>query len=178
MLIKAEQKNTRYSPQKARLIANAVKSLPLDQAIDQLAVMQKKGSDVLLKVLRQAMANATHNYGLSVADLEINEIIVNQGPMYKRFRAVSRGRAHSIIKKTCHVKVILKTKQEVSDKVAKLQSRKEEVKNKNSKVKSTSQKEKVTTPKGVPMRAPKAEKANITKGGSTAKIVTPRTTSK
>lgn len=172
MLIKAEQKNTRYSPQKARLIANAVKVLPLERAVDQLAVMDKKGSEVILKVLRQAMANATHNYGLSLTDLEINEIIVNQGPMYKRFRAVSRGRAHSIIKKTCHVKVILKTKENVDEKAVKT---KKAVVTKKTQPQTDSKEVKAKT---ATVRTPKTEKANVTKGGATAKIVTPRTTSK
>ncbi len=176
MLIKAEQKNTRYSPRKARLVANAVKDLPLDRAVEQLGLMSKKGSEVILKVLRQAMANATHNFGLSIADLEIDTILINQGPMYKRFRAVSRGRAHTIIKQTCHVRVILKTKENVDVKTMKPQ--------KASAVKAT----KVTSDKGTEVietgtkakvnRVPKVEKAKIEKGAMTAKKVMTRTTSK
>lgn len=107
MLIKAEQRNSRQSSRKVRLVANAVKSLPIEQAMTQLGLMDQKGSIVVMKVLHQAVANATKNHGVAVADLSIKEILVNEGPRYKRFRAVSRGRAHNIIKKTCHVKVVL-----------------------------------------------------------------------
>jgi large subunit ribosomal protein L22 len=47
-----------------------------------------------------------------VSDLVIDRVIVNEGPRYKRFRAVSRGRAHNVIKRTSHVTVVLKTKEE------------------------------------------------------------------
>ncbi len=114
MQIKAEQKNSRQSPRKVRLLANQVKDLPLDQAFEQLSLMERKGAIVLLKVLRQAVANATHNYHLKFEDLEIEHILVKTGPTYKRMRPVSRGRAHRILKRTCHVEVVLKTKQNVS----------------------------------------------------------------
>lgn len=110
MIIKAEQKNSRQSDRKVRLVANSVKKLSIADALKQLAVMERKASIVVLKVLSQAIANATHNHGLSVNDLEIKSILVNSGTHYKRFRAASRGRAHSILKRTCHVKVELTTK--------------------------------------------------------------------
>lgn len=110
MIITAEQKNSRQSDRKVRLVANSVKKLAIPDALKQLAVMERKASVVVLKVLSQAIANATHNHGLSVNDLEIKSILVNSGTHYKRFRAASRGRAHSILKRTCHVKVELTTK--------------------------------------------------------------------
>lgn len=110
MIITAEQKNSRQSDRKVRLVANSVKKLSIPDALKQLAVIERKASVVVLKVLSQAIANATHNHGLSVNDLEIKSILVNSGTHYKRFRAASRGRAHSILKRTCHVKVELTTK--------------------------------------------------------------------
>lgn len=109
MQIIAEQKNTRQTPRKVRLVANSVKSLPLEQALKQLAVVERKATIVVLKVIRQAMANAIHNYRLSPEDLILKNILVTEGARYKRFRAVSRGRAHNVVKKTCHVKVVLET---------------------------------------------------------------------
>ena len=114
MKIKAQQKNSRQSPRKVRLIANQVKDLPLDQAFIQLSLMERKGALVILKVLRQAVANAVNNHQLDIKDLEIDQILVKTGPTYKRMRPVARGRAHRILKRTSHVEVILKTKQEVS----------------------------------------------------------------
>lgn len=107
MILKATQTNTRQTPRKVRLVANAVKEKPLLKAVEHLSVMDREASLVVLKVLRQAIANATHNHNLQVADLRIKNIIVDGGPQYKRWQPVSRGRAHSILKKTCHVTVEL-----------------------------------------------------------------------
>lgn len=112
MIIKAEQKNTRQTSRKVRLVADVVKKMSIVDAIKQLAVINRKSSLLVLKVLRQAVANATNNFGLAVADLEIDNIVVNDGPALKRWRAVSRGRAHTILKRTCHVRVDLRTKKE------------------------------------------------------------------
>ncbi len=112
MLIKAVQKYTRQTPRKVRLVANAVRKMPLDKALRQLAVIEKKATLVVSKVVRQAMADAIHNHGYKVEDLTLDNILVTEGPRYRRFRAVSRGRAHGIIKRTSHVTVILKTKDE------------------------------------------------------------------
>lgn len=109
MFIKAVQKYTRQTPRKVRLVANAVKDLPLEQAMKQLGVIEKKATDVVAKTIRMAIADATHNYGFQVSDLSIDRIIINEGPRYRRFRSVSRGRAHGIIKRTCHVTVVLST---------------------------------------------------------------------
>ena len=131
MLIKATQKYTRQTPRKVRLVANSVKSLSIVDAIQQLAVIERRAALVILKTLRQALANAINNHHLAVEDLEIDNILVTEGPRYKRFQAVSRGRAHSIIKRTSHVTVILKTvenKVKTADKSAqkKAQPHKEE----------------------------------------------------
>ncbi|MCA9369671.1 50S ribosomal protein L22, partial [Candidatus Woesebacteria bacterium] len=86
---------------------NAVKNLPLVVAIDQLAHIEQKASLVVLKVLRQAVANAENNHRLDPNTLKIRSIQVQNGPVYKRFQAVSRGRAHAIQKKTSHIMVEL-----------------------------------------------------------------------
>lgn len=126
MIIKAEQKNTRQTSRKVRLVADVVKKMSIVDAIKQLAVINRKSSLLVLKVLRQAVANATNNFGLAVADLEIDNIVVNDGPALKRWRAVSRGRAHTILKRTCHVRVDLRTKKEAVP-VAKTEAPKAEV---------------------------------------------------
>jgi large subunit ribosomal protein L22 len=110
MTIKAHQTFTRTAPRKARLVANAVRKLPLDQAMQQLAVIEKRATVLVSKVLRQAIANATHNHGLSANDLAIKSILINEGPRYKRYQPVGRGRANSILKRTCHVTVELMQK--------------------------------------------------------------------
>jgi len=109
MEIKAVQKTTRQTPLKVRLVANAVRKLPLPKAISQLATMERRASLLVLKVLRQAIANAQHNHHLSLDQLTIKSILVNEGPRFKRFNAVSRGRGHAILKRTCHITVILES---------------------------------------------------------------------
>lgn len=106
----AVQKNTRQAPRKVRLVANTIKKMELAKAVEQLAVMERRASTVVLKTIHQAVANAKNNHGVDPQDLEIKEITVGTGSTYKRFRAVSRGRAHSIMKRTSHVRVILQTK--------------------------------------------------------------------
>ena len=110
MIIKAEQKNTRQPARKIRLVSDVVKEMSIEDAIRHLAVINRKSSLVVLKVLRQAVANAVNNFSLAVQDLEIDNIVINDGPVLKRWRAVSRGRAHTILKRTSHVLVNLKTK--------------------------------------------------------------------
>ncbi|MCB9813058.1 MAG: 50S ribosomal protein L22 [Pseudomonadales bacterium] len=105
MIIKATQKNTRQTARKVRLIANSVKKLPLVDAVKQLAVIERRSTLVVLKVLKQAISNAVHNHGFKIEELTIKNITVAPGPQLKRFRAVSRGRAHNIVKRSCHITV-------------------------------------------------------------------------
>lgn len=107
MIITATQKNTRQTALKMRLVVNQVRKLPLIDVIKQLSVIQKRSSLTVLKVVRQAIANAVHNHGYSFEELILKDITVAPGQSYKRFRAVSRGRAHTIFKRTCHVTVKL-----------------------------------------------------------------------
>ena len=109
----ATQKNVRQTPRKVRLVANAVKSLPLEQAIKQLAVIERRATLAVMKTIRQAVANAQQGHGVQPDQLQIKEITVGDGPRYKRFRAVSRGRAHNIIKRGSHVRVILEKKRKL-----------------------------------------------------------------
>lgn len=109
MQITVVQKSVRQSPRKVRLVVNAVRKLSLEQAILQLGQIQRRSTLVVLKTLRQAVANAQHNHGLSASDLKIVSIQVGEGTRFKRFQPVSRGRAHSIVKRSCQITVILET---------------------------------------------------------------------
>lgn len=143
MIIKAEQKNQRQTARKVRLVAEVIKEMDPETAIRQLASMDRRASLAVLKVLRQAIANATHNHGLRFEDLEIADVIINDGPTYKRWRAVSRGRAHTILKRTCHIKVELKTKDNRTEAAA---VSKEDVKKANLKEKKSVKAEKSEKP--------------------------------
>ncbi len=119
MQIQARQSYSRQTPRKLRLVANTVKKLPLEQAIRQLAVIERKSTLVIMKVMKQAIANAINNHHLQFSDLVLKDIHVTEGPRYRRYQAVSRGRAHEIIKRTSHVTVTLVTKDEVKPAPAK-----------------------------------------------------------
>lgn len=156
MIIKATQKNTRQTARKVRLVANAVRKLSIEDAIKQLAVIERKSSLVVLKVLRQAIANAVHNHNFSIEDLSIKNITVAPGPQYKRFRAVSRGRAHTVVKKTCHVTVELnagesnkkaKTEKKTEEKVAKAEKKVEKKPTKKVETKKTTKKKETKSKK-------------------------------
>jgi large subunit ribosomal protein L22 len=111
MLITAKQKYVRQSSRKVRLVANKVRKLSLEDAIKQLSVIERRSTLVILKVVKQAIANATNNFGLAFDDLKLKDIVINDGPIYKRMRPVSRGRGHRIEKRTSHITVILEKKQ-------------------------------------------------------------------
>jgi large subunit ribosomal protein L22 len=105
MSTSAKLTNTRLSPQKMRLVADQVRGLPVEKAIDVLTFSTKKAAAVIKKVLESAIANAEHNDGADIDELKISEILVDAGPTMKRLRPRARGRADRIIKRTSHVKV-------------------------------------------------------------------------
>lgn len=133
MEVEARASFVRCSPRKLRLVANAVKKLSLDEAQVYLESSSKQASLPLLKVVKQAMANATNNLGLAREGLRLKKIEISEGPTYKRWRAVSRGRAHGIAKRTSHIRVILEgeekgEKRKKEEKKAKAKKEKKEVK--------------------------------------------------
>lgn len=105
MSTSAKLTNTRLSPQKMRLVADQVRGLPVEKAIDVLTFSNKKAAAVIKKVLESAIANAEHNDGADIDELKISEILVDAGSTMKRLRPRARGRADRIIKRTSHVKV-------------------------------------------------------------------------
>lgn len=107
MTIIATQKFARQAPRKVRLVANSVRKMKLEAAVRQLGVMDRTASTLVLKVMRQAIANAMNNHGFKFEELELKNIIVGNASTYKRFRAASRGRANSVFKRSCHVTVEL-----------------------------------------------------------------------
>jgi large subunit ribosomal protein L22 len=105
MSTSAKLTNSRLSPQKMRLVADQVRGLPVERALDVLTFSNKKAAAVIKKVLESAIANAEHNDGADIDELNISEILVDAGPTMKRLRPRARGRADRIIKRTSHLKV-------------------------------------------------------------------------
>lgn len=113
--INAYQKYIRQSPRKMRLVADMVRGMRVDQALVQLELSSKKAAEVVLKVIKQAQANAVNNAQLAPDSLKVSTIIIEEGPTFKRWQPVSRGRAHPILKRTSHIKVTVTGKdQEVT----------------------------------------------------------------
>ena len=105
MQVAAKLKYARISPQKCRLIADAVRGQSVGNALQALSLMQKKGARIVKKVLESAVANAEHNHGADIDELKVNLILVDEAPTFKRFRARAKGRSTRIIKRNSHITV-------------------------------------------------------------------------
>ena len=103
----AKTENARISPYKVRQVLELIRGKSAERAQIILKFSDKKAAGIILKVLNSAMANAEHNYGMDLDKLYIHEVYANQGPMMKRFRPVSMGRAHPYVHKMSHVTVTL-----------------------------------------------------------------------
>ena len=107
MEVRAVAKYIRISPQKVRLIIDAVKGKQVEAGLDMLKFMPQKAASIIEKVIRSAVANADQYPDIDVDSLVIRNIIADQGPTLKRFRARARGRGTRILKRTTHITVIL-----------------------------------------------------------------------
>ena len=107
MEAKAIGKFIRVSPRKTRIVAKNVVGCPVEDAMNILKFTPQKGAEVIRAVMRSALANAENNNGMNVDSLIVKEILVNEGPTWKRFMPRAQGRATGIRKRTSHVTVIL-----------------------------------------------------------------------
>ena len=105
--MKAIARNIRISPKKANLVAGLVRKKKAQEALDILKFTPKKGAKLLYKVLHSAMANAENNFKQKKDSLIIKEIVITQGPTFKRSVPVSRGRVHPILKRNSHITITL-----------------------------------------------------------------------
>ena len=100
-------RQAKITPQKARLVADQIRGLPVDKAINLLTFSNKKAAALIKKVLESAIANAEHNDGADVDELKVKTILVDEGPIMKRFMPRARGRANQIFKRSSPVTVIV-----------------------------------------------------------------------
>ena len=105
MRVSAVLRGTRLSAQKGRLVADQIRGLPVDRALNVLTFSPKKGAVIIKKVLESAIANAEHNEGADIDELKVATILVDEGSTMKRFRARAKGRGARILKPTCHITV-------------------------------------------------------------------------
>ncbi len=107
MEAKATLRYARVAPSKVRHVAQNIRELPVDEAQRVLLLETKAVARDLRKILDSAVANAEHNHELDPDDLYVADVIVNEGPILKRFRPRAMGRATRINKRTSHITVVV-----------------------------------------------------------------------
>lgn len=139
-LFVAKSKYTNRTARKVRLVADLIRGKNISEALDILKFTSKKNvSEDLNKTLKAAIANATNNFNVDKKNLVVEKVLVDDAPVFKRGRAISRGRYHRILKRNCHIAIYLRDKSEVKEEKsgAKVNSeKKEEIVEKKAEVKS------------------------------------------
>jgi large subunit ribosomal protein L22 len=117
MEAKATAKYVRMSPSKLKPVTDLVRGKDLNEALTILKFTSGKGAELVEKVVQSAAANAENNHDMNPDELYVAEIYANQGPTMKRFRAGAQGRASMILKRTSHIAVTLKSREDAEQKV-------------------------------------------------------------
>jgi len=130
--MKSHASQVRISTRKVRLVADSIRNMNAKDALLSLEMTKKHGSYALIKTLKSAMANAVNNNKLSTDNLVIARLEVNEGPFLKRFHASTRGRVHGYKKRSSHITIVLKEKEQKVMKASlpteKVEEKKEETK--------------------------------------------------
>ena len=103
----AKHKFARSSAQKTRLVADQVRGLSVDKALNVLTYSPKKAAELVKKVLLSAIANAEHNEGADIDTLKVKTIFIDEGPSMKRIKPRAKGRADRIVKRPSHITVVV-----------------------------------------------------------------------
>jgi large subunit ribosomal protein L22 len=122
MEVIATGKYIRISPKKSRAIADLVRGKDAKTSFNMLSLMAQKPAGVIAKVLGSAMANAENNFNLDRDSLVIEKIMIDGGPVLKRFQPRAKGMAYSIKKRTSHITVIVSgdvSTKKIAEKVSK-----------------------------------------------------------
>lgn len=117
MEAKATAKYVRMSPGKLKPVTDLVRGKDLNEALTILKFTSGKGAELVEKVVQSAAANAENNHDMNPDELYVAEIYANQGPTMKRFRAGAQGRASMILKRTSHIAVTLRSREDAEQKV-------------------------------------------------------------
>ncbi|MCB1756434.1 MAG: 50S ribosomal protein L22 [Gammaproteobacteria bacterium] len=95
------------SAQKARLVADQIRGVKVERALELMEFSNKKAGSILKKLLDSAIANAEHNEGADIDELKVAAVTVDEGPTMKRMRARAKGRGNRILKRTSHITVVV-----------------------------------------------------------------------
>lgn len=110
--VKAEARNIRLTPRKARLVMDLVRGQDIDKALNTLKMVHKKAAPLIEGVIKSAVANAVHNDKLDKSKLIVTQAFINAGPLIKRMRPRARGRADIIHKKLSHLTIFVGERKE------------------------------------------------------------------
>jgi ribosomal protein L22 len=107
VVVRASSRYVRVAPRKARLIADQIRGLHIDQARALLEFSPRGAAQDIRKLIESAASNAENNHDLIADEMLISEITVDEGPTLRRFQPRAMGRASRINKRTCHIAVAL-----------------------------------------------------------------------
>src|SRR5258708_28980444 len=113
MEVSAVQKFVRRTPRKARLVADSVKGMKVAEARAELDFSPKHAAKDVAKAIKPAAANAEHNFTLNRDDLVLKQILIDEGPTFRRRRPVSRSMAHEFFPRTCHITAVVEDRPQV-----------------------------------------------------------------
>ena len=114
MQVSATLRDAGLSAQKARLVANEIRGLQVEKAVEKLNFTLKKGAKLIKKLLESAIANAEHNLGADIDELKVFTICVDEAASLKRFAPRAKGRGNSIVKRRCHIKIVVSDQKRTS----------------------------------------------------------------
>jgi large subunit ribosomal protein L22 len=110
MEAKASLRYLRITPRKVRAVADLIRGKKVDQALAQLAYVEKRAAEPVAKLLRSAVANAEQtakDQSLDVDRLHVKSLMVDQGPSLRRYMPRAMGRAFKVLKKTSHISLVI-----------------------------------------------------------------------
>lgn len=108
MEARAKLSYARISSRKVKIVIDMIRNKPVGEAMGILKNTPKAASELLIKLLQSAAANAENNHNMDKNNLYVAEIYANQGPTLKRVRPRAQGRAFRIRKRTSHITIVLK----------------------------------------------------------------------
>ena len=111
MEAKAILRNVRIAPRKVKVVCDLIRGKSAAEANAIMMNTPKAASELLVKLLKSAVANAENNHNMDPEKLYVAEVSVSPGPVLKRIRPRSHGRAFRILKRTSHITLVLKEKE-------------------------------------------------------------------
>ena len=107
MQVQSITRNVRMSAQKMREVVRQIQGLPALQAQAVLKVVSRKSARLVAKTLQSAIANAENNHNLKPENLKVREAVAGAATSLKRFTPKARGSAGPIVKRNCHIKIVV-----------------------------------------------------------------------